>query len=101
MTTALQKILEQAEQLTPTQQEALAAEFRLVLAAFLEEQEGRDPLQEPRYLTFEQFFHELGMTDEQIADARQQGVGRSSCMALALTQTSSISFGDTSVGMKF
>lgn len=76
MTTALQQILEQAEQLPPAQQEALAAEFRLMLEAFLEEQEGRDPLKQPRYLTFEQFFHELGMTDEQIADARQRGAGR-------------------------
>ena len=76
MTTALQQILEQAEQLPPAQQEALAAEFRLMLEAFLEEQEGRDPLKHPRYLTFEQFFHELGMTDEQIADARQRGAGR-------------------------
>lgn len=76
MTTALQQILEKAEQLPPAQQEALAAEFRLMLEAFLEEQEGRDPLKQPRYLTFEQFFHELGMTDEQIADARQRGAGR-------------------------
>lgn len=35
------------------------------------QEEARDPLKEPRYQTFEQFFHDLGMTDEQIAAAKQ------------------------------
>ena len=35
------------------------------------QEEARDPLKEPRYQTFEEFFHDLGMTDEQIATAKQ------------------------------
>jgi len=69
-------VLEQAEQLPSAQQDVLAAEFPLLRAAFLEEHAGRDPLKEPRFLTFEQFFQELGMTDEQIADTKHQGAER-------------------------
>lgn len=35
-------------------------------------EEARDPLKEPRYQTFEEFFHDLGMTDEQIAAAQKR-----------------------------
>jgi hypothetical protein len=30
----------------------------------------RDPYTNPRYQTFDEFFHELGMTDEEIADSK-------------------------------
>jgi len=33
---------------------------------------ARDPLKEPRHQTFEEFFYDLGMTDEQIAAAKQR-----------------------------
>lgn len=36
------------------------------------QEEARDPLKEPRHQTFEEFFHDLGMTDEQIAAAQKR-----------------------------
>lgn len=48
-------------------------ELRLALAALAEEQENRDPLKQPRYMTFEQFFRELGHTDEEIEEAKRRG----------------------------
>lgn len=45
-----------------------------LIAAWVAEhaEEGRDPLKEPHYQAFEEFFHDLGMTDEQIATAQQR-----------------------------
>jgi hypothetical protein len=47
-------------------------ELRLALQVLADEQAQRDPRKEPRYLTFEQFFHELGETDEAIEEAKRQ-----------------------------
>jgi hypothetical protein len=53
------------------------SELRLLLKAYLEEViEPRDPLTAPRYLTFDEFFRELGHTDAEIADAKQRGAER-------------------------
>jgi hypothetical protein len=51
-------------------------EVRLAMRAIADEQAGRDPLKEPRYQTFGEFFHDLGMTDEQIADAQRRSAER-------------------------
>jgi hypothetical protein len=47
-------------------------ELRLALQVIADEQAQRDPRKEPRYLTFEQFFRELGETDEAIEEAKRQ-----------------------------
>ena len=31
---------------------------------------GRDPYTDPRYQTFDEFFHDLGMTNEEITDSK-------------------------------
>lgn len=72
----LDKFDQWAVQQPAAQREAVVFQLRLVFAAFLEDQIGRDPLKEPRYQTFEEFFHDLGMTDEQIADAKRRGAER-------------------------
>ena len=49
----------------------------LLLTALLEDAiEPRNPLTAPRHLTFDEFFRELGHTDEEIADAKQRGAER-------------------------
>lgn len=50
--------------------------LRLALTALADEQSERDRVQEPRHQSFEQFFRELGMTDEQIAEAQRRGAER-------------------------
>lgn len=52
--------------------ENLTRELRLALQAIGDERIGRSGQQPTRYLTFEQFFHELGHTDEQIEEAKRQ-----------------------------
>ncbi|HEY7355038.1 MAG TPA: hypothetical protein VH590_01185 [Ktedonobacterales bacterium] len=47
-------------------------ELRLALTALADEQAERDPQQQPRHQSFEEFFHDLGMTNEQIAEARRR-----------------------------
>jgi hypothetical protein len=54
-------------------EEQQARELRLALTALANEQEHRDPLKQPRYMTFEQFFRELGHTDEEIEEAKRRG----------------------------
>jgi hypothetical protein len=53
-------------------EEQRGRELRLALQVMVNERSGRDPLKEPRYLTFEQFFRELGHTDEEIDEAKRR-----------------------------
>ncbi len=50
-----------------TSPEKRPQELRLALTALADEQEGS-----PSQQTFEQFFHDLGMTNEQIAEAQRR-----------------------------
>ncbi len=57
----LQRVIQQAEQLEPAQQEALAAQFQQVLDAFLEDQAH------PVFTDEVEWMRHLGMSEEDIA----------------------------------
>lgn len=57
--------------------EQRASRAKPLLMALLEDAiEPRNPLTAPRHLTFDEFFRDLGHTDEEIADAKQRGAER-------------------------
>jgi len=62
MNDTLQRVIQQAEQLDPAQQETLAAQFQQVLDAFLQEEAAH-----PVYADEVEWMRHLGMSEESIA----------------------------------
>lgn len=63
----LQKVIQQAEQLEPAQQQAIAAQFQQVLDAFLQEEAAH-----PVFTDEIEWMRHLGMPEEDIAWVMEQ-----------------------------